>query len=97
MSINTVSYTHLDVYKRQKQAKEAIEAPKFDGRDIALTHKSKEILENLGIWSQFSKEEISTINKAIVNNGKNEGKMILESNLAPNLAYVVSNLSLIHI
>ncbi|MBN8648002.1 MAG: 5-demethoxyubiquinol-8 5-hydroxylase UbiM [Caulobacterales bacterium] len=75
----------------EKQAKEAIEAPEFDGRDIALTHKSKEILEDLGIWVQFSPDTISTINKAIVNNGKNDGKMTLESNLAPNLAYVVSN------
>lgn len=75
----------------EKQAKYEIEAPKFDGRDIALTHKSKEILENLGIWAQFSQGDISTINKAIVNNGKNDGKMTLESNLAPNLAYVVSN------
>ena len=75
----------------EKQAKEAIEAPKFDGRDIALTHKSKDILENLGIWAQFSQGDISTIDKAIVNNGKNDGKMVLESNLAPNLAYVVSN------
>lgn len=75
----------------EKQAKEAIEAPKFDGRDIALTHKSKDILESLGIWAQFSQSDISTIDKAIVNNGKNDGKMVLESNLAPNLAYVVSN------
>ncbi len=75
----------------EKQAKEAIESPKFDGRDIALTHKSKDILESLGIWAQFSQGDISTIDKAIVNNGKNDGKMVLESNLAPNLAYVVSN------
>lgn len=75
----------------EKQAKEAIESPKFDGRDIALTHKSKDILESLGIWAQFSQSDISTIDKAIVNNGKNDGKMVLESNLAPNLAYVVSN------
>lgn len=75
----------------EKQTQDAIAKPQYDGRDIALTHKSKEILTELGIWQKFAPETISTIDKAIVNNGDNQGKMTLDSNIAPNLAYVVSN------
>lgn len=75
----------------EKQAAEAIANPQYDGRDIALTHKSKEILTELGIWQKFAPDTISTIDKAIVNNGDNQGRMTLNSSLAPNLAYVVSN------
>ncbi|KAF0113633.1 MAG: UbiH/UbiF/VisC/COQ6 family ubiquinone biosynthesis hydroxylase [Hyphomonadaceae bacterium] len=75
----------------EKQTEEAIADPQYDGRDIALTHKSKEILSELGIWEKFNPATISTIDKAIVNNGENQGKMALSSSHAPNLAYVVSN------
>jgi 2-polyprenyl-6-methoxyphenol hydroxylase-like FAD-dependent oxidoreductase len=43
--------------------------PSYDGRDIALTHGSKRILTNLGIWSRLSQNEIFPIHNARVLDG----------------------------
>lgn len=43
--------------------------PPFDGREIALTHPSKKILENLDIWSRIPAEEIFQLKEATVVNG----------------------------
>ena len=43
--------------------------PPFDGREIALTHPSKAILENLGIWQRFPESEIHYLRAASVLNG----------------------------
>jgi ubiquinone biosynthesis UbiH/UbiF/VisC/COQ6 family hydroxylase len=75
----------------EKQNYDAIANPQYDGRDIALTHHSKEILSLLNIWQKFDTNNVSTIDKARVNNGQNSGFMGLESNKAQNLAFVVSN------
>ena len=37
----------------EKQTKQQLAEPEFDGRDIALTHLSVRILKELGIWPRF--------------------------------------------
>ncbi len=43
--------------------------PPEDGRDIALTHRARRILETLGIWQQLPAGEIAPLCKAHVSNG----------------------------
>ncbi|HJL53297.1 MAG TPA: FAD-dependent monooxygenase, partial [Arenicellales bacterium] len=43
--------------------------PSYDGRDIALTHGSKRILTNLGIWNRLPQNEIFPIHNARVLDG----------------------------
>ena len=43
--------------------------PPFDGREIALTHPSKAMLENLGIWQRFPADEVHYLRAASVLNG----------------------------
>ena len=44
--------------------------PPYDGREIALTHHSKHIMDNLGIWDGIPQERISLIKNAKVLNGE---------------------------
>ncbi|USZ14286.1 5-demethoxyubiquinol-8 5-hydroxylase UbiM [Moraxella sp. FZFQ2102] len=48
----------------------AIENPAYDGREIALTNTSKEILQNLGVWQRFATDEIYPLVDAKVYSGK---------------------------
>ncbi len=43
--------------------------PPFDGREIALTHRSARILADCGIWSRIDAQEISPLRTAAVMNG----------------------------
>lgn len=43
--------------------------PPEDGRDIALTHRSRRILEALGIWERLPADEIAPLRRAQVSTG----------------------------
>jgi len=44
--------------------------PAEDGRDIALTHRSRRILEALGIWQHMPADDIAPLRQAHVRNGE---------------------------
>ena len=52
-----------------KQAEAALAAPAFDGRETALTHLSRRILQDLGAWARLPPEDISPLREARVLNG----------------------------
>ncbi|GAA0762917.1 5-demethoxyubiquinol-8 5-hydroxylase UbiM [Ideonella azotifigens] len=47
----------------------ALAKPAEDGRDIALTHRSRRILEELGIWQRLPAAEIAPLRQAHVHDG----------------------------
>lgn len=53
----------------EQQAIENIAQPAFDGRDIAMTHLSKHLLTELGVWQRFPPQEVHSIQEAKVFNG----------------------------
>ena len=53
----------------EKLPRESLEFPSFDGRDIALTHRSAELLRGLGAWAHIPPAEISPLGEAQVRNG----------------------------
>ena len=53
----------------EKAPLSTIEKAAYDGREIALTHHSKEILQNLGAWQRFDENEIFKLKDAKVYNG----------------------------
>lgn len=57
----------VTVIERQPEA--AIAAPAYDGREIALTHRSIGTMKALGAWDLLPTEEISALNEARVLNG----------------------------
>lgn len=60
----------LSVAVVEKQPLGAIADPAFDGREIALTHASRAILERLGVWQCFDADEVSVLRHARVSNGE---------------------------
>jgi ubiquinone biosynthesis UbiH/UbiF/VisC/COQ6 family hydroxylase len=61
--------TGLRVAVVEPQDHAALAAPAFDGREIALTHRSQQILRALGAWAQIPPEVPSALREAQVLNG----------------------------
>jgi ubiquinone biosynthesis UbiH/UbiF/VisC/COQ6 family hydroxylase len=53
----------------ERQPAEALENPAFDGREIALTHHSRALLESLGAWTLIPANAVSPLREARVLNG----------------------------
>lgn len=60
----------LKILILEKAPEKTLAAPAEDGRDIALTHLSRDLLKDLGIWQKISAEEISEIREARVLDGE---------------------------
>lgn len=57
----------------------SIAAPVFDGREIALTHASRNILERLGMWQRFDPAEVSELRNAKVLDGDAEEGLLVSA------------------
>ena len=88
-----LSGSGLSVTIVERQPEAALEQAAFDGREIALTHGSQEILARIGAWALIPAEETSPLREARVLNGGSayamrfgpEGKGVPElGRLAPN-------------
>ncbi|MCR0983525.1 5-demethoxyubiquinol-8 5-hydroxylase UbiM [Roseomonas populi] len=53
----------------ERQPEAALADPAFDGREIALTHHSRALLERIGAWDLIPAEAISPLRQARVLNG----------------------------
>ncbi len=65
----SLANSDLSITLIEAQDLNAIAEPAFDGREIALTHPSKDILQDLNIWSHFPQQEIYHLREAKVVNG----------------------------
>ena len=52
-----------------KQSRDQLALPAFDGRDIALTHQSQRILQSLGVWARIETADRPCIKTARVQDG----------------------------
>ncbi len=59
----------LDVVLVERAPEEALADPAFDGREIALTHRSQAILEDLGVLDRIPEEARAPMRQARVLNG----------------------------
>ncbi len=59
----------LSIAVIEPQSRQVLAEAAFDGREIALTHASRQILETLGIWQRIPPGEISSMRSARVMNG----------------------------
>ncbi len=76
-----------------KLAHEQLAEPAFDGRDIAMTHLSKTILQELNVWQRFSSSTIHPLKEATVQNGSSPYALHFErtdDSEAP-LGYLIAN------
>lgn len=60
----------LSVTLIEQSPSEVLQDPPYDGREIALTHLSKEIMQRLGMWQRIPENEIYPLRDAKVFNGQ---------------------------
>lgn len=77
----------------EKQEEILLASPLYDGREISLTHLSKHLMEKIGVWNRFGKEEISLVKEAKVLDGYSPYNMHFNCLEVYNdtLGYIVSN------
>lgn len=59
----------LRIHLFERSAREALASPDDDGREIALTHRSARLMQELGQWARLAPEEIGTLREALVLDG----------------------------
>lgn len=59
----------LSVALVERQERATLMDPAFDGREIALTHASRQVMERLGLWQHIPDDQISALRDARVMNG----------------------------
>ena len=64
----------------EKEPEEALAAPRPDGRDIALTHRSVQYLAGMGVWPGIPCEEVAPIRAARVRTGASADLLALDTN-----------------
>ncbi|MBE9603629.1 5-demethoxyubiquinol-8 5-hydroxylase UbiM [Acetobacteraceae bacterium H6797] len=90
---STLSGAGLSIAVVERAAQAELATPAFDGREIAMTHLSHEIMERIGAWGLIPEGDISPLREARVLNGgspfamrfdpSGRGKEVL-GHLAPN-------------
>lgn len=83
----------LSIMLLERQAEQALAAPAFDGREIALTHGSQALLDRLGMWSRLPAEDVAVLRDAQVFNGPSlfALKIRAEQAGAERLGHLVAN------
>lgn len=89
----SVAKLGLQVVVVEQQNQESLALPANDGREIAITHRSKKILTELGVWAHIPTDVISEIKQAKVLNGSSSYSLDFNASDAgeEKLAYIVSN------
>jgi ubiquinone biosynthesis UbiH/UbiF/VisC/COQ6 family hydroxylase len=89
----SLANTGLRIALIEKQSREQLAAPEFDGRDIALTHLSVRILKEIGIWARFESDDKAPIKEARVLDGTSPYCLNFdgEKGSVDALGFIVSN------
>ncbi len=77
----------------EKQPESVLANPSYDGREIALTHHSHKIMQDIGLWDLIPRESISLIRDARVLNGESSYALCFDHEDAgrENLGFMISN------
>jgi ubiquinone biosynthesis UbiH/UbiF/VisC/COQ6 family hydroxylase len=83
----------IDVVLIEKSEERLLAEPVFDGREIALTHKSTAILRRLGAWERLATDVVHPPTRAKVYNGRSPLALAFapDANKGGRLGSMVSN------
>jgi ubiquinone biosynthesis UbiH/UbiF/VisC/COQ6 family hydroxylase len=87
----------LSITVVEKQELSTLAQPPFDGREIALTHYSKELMQELDMWNKVPPDEIYPLRDAKVINGYSNYQLHFEQPTmargkpANSLGFLISN------
>src|SRR5690625_513494 len=71
----------LSVTLLERQPLSLLQHPTFDGREIALTHESRRLLQQWGLWAHIPTEELSNLRHARVMAGARPQGMSIDAPL----------------
>ena len=76
-----------------KLSKNSFSKPDYDGREIAVTHRSAEILKKLGVWSYIHSQSKSLIKEARIKDGESSYFLHFDhkKTYRDSLGYIISN------
>ena len=89
--------SELNITLIERSPLEVLQNPPYDGREIALTHLSREIMQRLGMWDLIPKDEIYPLRDAKVLNGHSDYQLHFpqpteaRGEPADCLGYLISN------
>lgn len=77
----------------ERQHESLLADPAFDGREIALTHRSVQLMRELGLWERIDQNAISPLRDARVLNGPSLYAMNIDhrDSKKQELGYLISN------
>ena len=77
----------------ERQTENSLAEPAFDGREIALTHLSAELMRSLGLWDNIDAEAISPLLDARIFNGTSLFSLDIghEDTQKSELGYLIAN------
>ena len=77
----------------ERQSQESLRDASFDGREIALTHRSADLMRELGVWQHLPEQAISALRDAKIFNGVSTYSLQFEHQDSGKdiLGYLVSN------
>ncbi len=90
---NDLAMAGIDVVLIEKSEERSLAEPVFDGREIALTHKSTAILRRLGAWERLAADAVHPLTRAKVYNGQSPLALAFmpDANKGGQLGSMVSN------
>jgi ubiquinone biosynthesis UbiH/UbiF/VisC/COQ6 family hydroxylase len=85
--------TGLRLLVIEKKSAAALKNPAYDGREIALTHPSHRLMQEMGLWDEIPHDAVTRITGASVFNGNLARPLSFDARRAgkENLGYMVSN------
>jgi len=86
-----LSHAGIDCSVLEQAPLAGLADPPEDGRDIALTHRARRILEALGLWQRLPADEIAPLRRAQVSNGDSAWLLPFESGADEPLGWLVPN------
>jgi ubiquinone biosynthesis UbiH/UbiF/VisC/COQ6 family hydroxylase len=85
--------TGLQIMVLERQTEATLAEPAFDGREIALTHYSAQLMRQLGLWERIDAQAISPLRDARVFNGSSLFSLNIGHNNTKQseLGYLIAN------
>lgn len=85
--------TSLKIALIEKSTDQDLADPPYDGREIALTHQSMQLMQQLGMWQRVEEQAISRLRHAKVLNGSSDYSLNFDyqDSGKDTLGYMMSN------
>ncbi len=83
----------ISVRLLEQQPRAALDAPADDGREIALTHRARRVMEDLGLWAELRPADVAPLREARVLDGNSSAalRFAAAGSAAETLGWLVSN------